>query len=70
MAEEEGKHRRRIEWFSQIAGFLLLAGSLVAGVYLIGTGKAVGTMAVGQWSGGGLVAIVVIVLVIWAFRRR
>ena len=70
MAEVEGKHRRRMEWFSQIAGFLLVAGSLVAGVYLIASGRPVGTLAVGQWSGGGLITIVVVVLGVWLFKRR
>ena len=49
-----------------------MLSALAASVHLLATGKTVGEMdiSLGSWSGGGLVAGVIVVVVISAFRRR
>ena len=69
MAEVEGRHRRRMNWFLQIGGFVLLLVVLLGGIFLVAHGKSVGGLAMGERS-GGLVALALGILVVWAIRNR
>ena len=70
MAENQAHHRRLRELIWQLGGFVLIAGSLGAGVWLIANDKAVGTVSLHTLSAGGLVAMALIALGFWAFRNR
>ncbi len=71
--EKQGRHRRLRELIGQIGGWVLCAGSLAAGVWLIANDKSVGSIEAVSFntlSGGGLLLLTLIVIGIWMFKSR